>query len=550
MGHRMLSNNRGMATLISLIMVGMLTLIGIAAMSTSDDEVKIAGNGLQSTRAFYAAESGLDIAAASLTDEFETNGAPPDSMPSGSNEINGCTVEYGALKTASGEKKVLSTGNLAGLYGQIDSYAAVSTGTDDAARSTVELSQTFEAALVPIFQFAVFYDEDLEFSPGSDMTLIGRIHTNGDMYVQANSSLKIDSYVSAAGNIFHGRKSSGAATSGDVQIKNAKGNYVSMKQGSDWLDSKDSWWKDSSLARWNGRVKDDAHDQKSLDMNLTTGDDPRKLIERGAGNADSYENKADLKFINNQAYKFQAGAWVNVTANMTTLGIITNNPDKFYDQREGTTVDAFELDVAKLYANGYGPANGVIYYHADNAAAGEFPALRLRNGSEVGAPLTIATDNPVYTLGNFNSVNKKPVSILSDAFTALSANWDDTKGALAKTNRNATNTTVNCSYITGAGESSSTHYAGGFENLIRLLEDWSGNKTLTWSGSAAKMWQSEQADGLYGSSYYNEPKRNWTYDSNLDDPSLLPPDAPVAKLFTRTGWKQAEIGYRTPLEGY
>ncbi len=549
MVQKSLSNDRGMATLIALIMVGMLTLIGIAAMSTSDDEVKIAGNGLQSARAFYAAESGLDIAAAALTDEFETNGAPPDSMPVGSDEINGCTVEYGASKTATGEKKVLSTGNLAGLYGKIDSYAATSTGTDDLARSTVELSQTFEAALVPIFQFAVFYNEDLEFSPGSDMTLIGRIHTNADMYIQANSSLKMDSYVSAAGNIFHGRKSAGVATSGDVQIKNAKGNYISMKQGSDWLDSKDAWWKDSSLARWNGRVKDDAHEQKELDMNLTSGDDARKLIERGTGNADSYEHKASLKFINNQAFELQSGTWVNVTANMTALGIITNNPDKFFDQREGQNVDAFELDVAKLYANGYGPDNGVIYYHADDAG-GEFPALRLRNGAEVGAPLTIATDNPVYTLGNFNTTNKKPVSIMSDAFTVLSSNWDDAKGALAKTDRNATNTTVNCSYITGAGESSALQYGGGFENLIRLLEDWSGNKTLTWAGSAAKLWQSEQADGLFSTLYFNEPKRNWTYDSNLDDPNLLPPDSPVAKVFERTGWKQESIGYRTPLEGF
>jgi len=34
----------GFATLIALIMVGLLTLIGLATMSTSDTEVSIAGN--------------------------------------------------------------------------------------------------------------------------------------------------------------------------------------------------------------------------------------------------------------------------------------------------------------------------------------------------------------------------------------------------------------------------------------------------------------------------------------------------------------------------
>ena len=42
-----LKNETGVATLIALIMVAMLTLIGIAAISTSDDEVSIAGNELQ-----------------------------------------------------------------------------------------------------------------------------------------------------------------------------------------------------------------------------------------------------------------------------------------------------------------------------------------------------------------------------------------------------------------------------------------------------------------------------------------------------------------------
>jgi Tfp pilus assembly protein PilX len=57
MNNLLLKSERGFATLIALLMVGMLTLLGIAALSTSDDEVNIAGNSYNEMRTFYAAEA-------------------------------------------------------------------------------------------------------------------------------------------------------------------------------------------------------------------------------------------------------------------------------------------------------------------------------------------------------------------------------------------------------------------------------------------------------------------------------------------------------------
>jgi len=59
--------------------------------------------------------------------------------------------------------------------------------------------------------------------------------------------------------------------------------------------------------------------------------------------------------------------------------------------------------MGKLYANGYGPSNGVIYFSDKSAGSTEWPALRVKNAAELGAGLTIASENPVYTLGDFNS---------------------------------------------------------------------------------------------------------------------------------------------------
>ena len=537
-----INNKRGMASLIALIMVAMLTLLGLAALSTSDDEVSIAGNELQETRAFYAAEAGLEKAAAALQSEFDTTGVPPSVMPSGSETVNNCLVAYSAVNNGPAAQKDLSNGTLAGLHALVQSFSMTSTASNASFNATVQLSQTFEAALVPIFQFAVFYGNDLEIAPGPDMTLMGRVHSNGNMWLQAGSSLKMDSYTTASGHILHGRKGAGSVDNGDVQIKDGSGNYVSMKEGAGWLDANDAHWYDSSVAHWQGRVQDSAHGQGPLNLPLspTAAGDPHKVIERAGGNPDSYESKATLKFINRQAYQKIGGVWVNVTADMVSKGIIIFTDDEFYDAREATWVDCMELDVEKMYDEGYGPSNGALYYSDQTS---DFPALRINNGSELDAGLTVACENPLYTEGDYNSTKKKPAALMADAVTFLSSSWNDAQSAGPLNSRTASNTVVNACYLTGNTETTASNYNGGFENLPRFLEKWTG-KTFTWKGSAVNLWNSVQANGnwSYGS-YYTAPNRNWAFDTDLDDPNNMPPETPAVRVFQRIGWHQQHVGY-------
>ena len=377
---RITQSESGFAALIALIMVGMLTLIGLAAMSTSDDEVTITGNELQEARAFYAAEAALETAAARLHFLSDSVGTITTTMPDGTGELNGSQFSFETVDLGPVEIRILNNGTLAGLHAQVKSYAMQATAINNVDNATVQLSQTFERALVPIFQFAVFYGNDLEIAPGPTMSLLGRVHSNGSLWLQAGSGLNIDSYVTASGNIYHGRKGAGGVSSGDVRIKDGSGNYVSMKEGSNWLDSDDSHWYDSSITRWNGRVQDSTHGQEELNVPLNGTDDAHKLIERAAGNSDSYENKATLKFIDGQALQLVGGVWNDVTADMNSKGIINKINNKFYDGRDSKWVDVTEFDIKKLYDEGYAPSNGVVYF-ADNN--GDFPALRINNADEL-----------------------------------------------------------------------------------------------------------------------------------------------------------------------
>lgn len=76
-----------------------------------------------------------------------------------------------------------------------------------------------QAASTPLFQFAVFYTNDLEVFPGPNMRLGGRVHTNGNMYLGSGATLTLDTnYVRAVGSIFRRRKQN-TESAGNVEIR-------------------------------------------------------------------------------------------------------------------------------------------------------------------------------------------------------------------------------------------------------------------------------------------------------------------------------------------
>jgi len=274
-------------------------------------------------------------------------------------------------------------------------------------------------------------------------------------------------------------------------------------------------------------------------MQVVTDGDPTNLIDRDpdGSNPDSYENRAGLKFINGQAFYLQPdNSWVNVTAVFIAGGIISATV--FYDAREGKDVISLDLDVGLLNSSGYFPTNGVIYSSTEYNSS-FVNAIRLKNGQQLAGPLTVATDNPLYTLGSFNTVNKQPAALMTDGLTILSNNWDDAHSSLGLGSRPATATQVNANYMTGntLSYADGHSYSGGLENLPRFLESWSG-VTLTWRGSAVDLWYSRQSDSPWDGSCYRAPIRDWAFDPDLLDISNLPPGTPLVNIVQKKNWSQ------------
>ena len=533
--------------MVSLFFVLVAGIIAVSLTHLSQSSLKITHQGARNVRSLYVAIAGSEKAKKDLDFFYrDHNGATEEDLTElDPPAFDGYTFETPAggdgltmIKTDEFEIKEIERGNWAGLFASAQRFDLTSTVTDQF-RSTASVLEQIDMNAIPVAQFAVFYEHDLEILPGPQFIIEGWVHTNGDLYVGSENSLSFDSKITAKGDVYHYRKDNpNAAINGSVNIKDADGNYQAMGN----LDSTNPDWAEESQTRWDGRVRSQDHLVPNLSLPLETGENPHDIIER-ANESDSsaltaakFMNKADLKIINGVGYD-KNGNVVPLTyhpasAPATTKSIISTKTFKNY--RENKTIIATELNVGYLIESGINVGDGVIYI-SDNqpASPSSQAAVRITNGATLPAGgLTVATDNPIYVKGNYNSVSTKPSLVVGDAVNILSNNWSDSNSTYSS--RIAGNTTVKTVVMTGNTETVLGQYNGGLENVLRFLEQWFG-KTLTFRGSIIDMWNSEIATGawIYGSPQYTAPNRDWRFDSMYLDPLNSPPGIPVVYSIER-----------------
>ncbi len=78
-----------------------------------------------------------------------------------------------------------------GLYGAVANIdvIAVATPTNAGYNMSATVENQAQLAAIPVFQFGVFYNLDLDFSPGQSLTMNGKVHCNGTIWMcpQANA---------------------------------------------------------------------------------------------------------------------------------------------------------------------------------------------------------------------------------------------------------------------------------------------------------------------------------------------------------------------------
>ncbi len=602
--------HRGYA-LLMVLMIATFTLVILAAtISRTASTTNLNNRNNQYVTGLYAAEAATEKVLARMKYDFAVGqlAAVSNNLSSYLTDVPTSSEDsyWGQFQFSDGQGNlnqtyvqcVYSTGfgplssQFIGLNGWTNTYRVVSNVSQKPSlnRITNAVQQEVQLALIPVFQFAIFYNSLLEFTTCAPLTIAGRVHANSNIFVGSSNPLIFNNTVTATGS-------------------------VTNPPWAGWAQS-----QFTSTTTYNG-IPPYAVIANALALPIGTNaayntpDSVREIINMppvGESPTNSlgavrYYNEADVVLLvsnttvtamikvsptdtptNILATYYPTNLYASNYVQITTNFPFLNVTNLFTDMREGDLVKVTQIDVAAynkwLITNpvvtskfpntsGVYPSTGAgapnILYVADNRtnSSGQLTAVRLQNGSVIPTNMinwgassnqpsgfTVATPNPLYVKGNYNtaagglgytnsdgSSTEFPASLVSDAITILSANWADSASGGIYSSRTAANTTINAAILAGvvySTGSAASQYSGGAHNLTRLLENWA-NYTLTLNTSLVNLYNSVRANTQFQfpTAYYQVPKqRNFNFDLNFLSYTKLPPGTPILPVVIRQKW--------------
>lgn len=238
------NHQKGSALVIAILVMLLLMGFVVLAISRTTSEMVITSNDSSESRTYAATEASLESTTRDFVDVFEKK-LSPDSA-----DINAIqkkkvlgfekfTFSPKIEKIKEAAPVVLAGGNYSGLYALRDSWEIDSTATEIGSGVKVQLKRRFFSDRIPIYQFGIFYEDDLELNRPPVFTFGGRVHTNGNFFVTANAGAGIyfNSKVSAVGEIINDiwkpgtALANGADNQGAVFINDASGKRQELKTG-------------------------------------------------------------------------------------------------------------------------------------------------------------------------------------------------------------------------------------------------------------------------------------------------------------------------------
>ena len=214
-------HTKGFTLIASLLLLLLLSGIAIGLMMMVNTEGKVGGTDLQNNAAYHSAEGGIEKMASDLAGTFQNAQAPtaqqicdlgaPALQPTQAGVTwKDYTVVPGPLGSAcpttlTGLAKwgqITGSGQDAGLWAQIIPVNMLATAALPGGQE-VSMTRSAQVALIPVFQFGVFCDNDCGFFNSPDLDFAGRVHANGDLYlgVASGHTLTFHDKLEAYGNV-------------------------------------------------------------------------------------------------------------------------------------------------------------------------------------------------------------------------------------------------------------------------------------------------------------------------------------------------------------
>jgi type II secretory pathway pseudopilin PulG len=597
------TNSRaGYALLMVMMIVGIAALVAGSTLQRTYTVSSLNQRSKQYQAAMYAAEASVEKVYARFRADYLTGGDAAisnslalgyyqNAVPTSSENSHWANFQFWNAQGVNNQNYVAMTSNkvyqvldgpYTGLSGWRGLYRVVSNARPlqgiNAASAGVQ--QEIAVDTIPAFQFAIFYNGQLEFTWCAPLTVRGRTHANGPICLGPSSSSSLTFL--------------GTVTTTSSILKSNLGGYSSGSM--------------TGPVTYNGTPKNTTK-VPTLQLPIGENNTPAAVREilympqssdSASMASQRYHNKAAVVvLVSNATISLTVKDLDELTGTTTNLTYDSSSPtlaqqtnlvrvmpflsltNTFTDYREGKRVKASQVNMGILknwlvtnsmilarYNPVAGPYPNIMYVGDFRTASTNLYAVRVMNGSIIptngpahaqASGFTLATPNPIYVWGHYNTPNAShlgttntsatfPASLVGDALTVLSPNWaDSTYGTSTTTlsSRGAANTTVNAAIIAGAVYSTGTatgQWSGGVHNLPRLLEDWPG-RTLTLNTSLVNLYNSVKASTQFQNPgiYYNAPTRAFNFDQNFLQAAKLPPGTPTVSFLFRSKWTTTPV---------
>lgn len=281
------------ALMVMLLMAGVTA--GFAALVITDARVRV----LDSTRtqSFYAVHAGLERLTADLGDLFSANvapsaaainaltTAPPDDIgvtwerPDGT---SGYRITFPVDDDGNAEATVMTVQNgpFQGLVGLATNYEMEVTGRLQRVQDggEVALTRRLQTVAIPVFQFGIFSENDLNFFAGPNFNFGGRVHSNADLYLaQGNgTTLTLADRVTSVGEVVRTNLSNGWDTNtnytGTVRAITSPGTYRNLSRSEGSLvgtvgsATNEPTWTNLSTGTYNSNLLNGRTGARRLDL--------------------------------------------------------------------------------------------------------------------------------------------------------------------------------------------------------------------------------------------------------------------------------------------
>lgn len=498
---------RGFALESVLMLMVMFSVIILAGLSAVTSLSRSSNADYRASRATYASEGGADDIMSQL------DAAMQDGIISGQDiatlqtpALPGYRFVQSTQAVGSPVTKTITTGPFSGLYSLNQPIDIKVTARDSSGNKATSILSV-NAQTIPLFQFGVFYEGDLEIEPGQVMTFAGWVHTNGNLYLSSNS-VTFQSQITTPDSVFWQRKDMNQRLSG-VRINNSAGSPVQLDFDSRSLAG--AAFVNRSQSKFNGRLMTEAHGVRPLKLPLPGNTPPIVLVQpRNASDSPMVQDvkmawKADwIITVNSHVFRTDTQTLRTGTAFCDSLIQIRSagmaiptgarckrmfkpRVNAFYDGREDLKPDLLDvyLDSLRLWSDSLPSqrAPRIVYIEFVNdsvnltgaantggTGVNDYMAVRLRGGARLPVPsssadtggVSIVTNRPMYVLGDFNTTVWRPAALMADAITFLSnpvnaamsgcttstTGWCDSQQIVFDKNT-ARNTTVNAAILAG-----------------------------------------------------------------------------------------------------